>query len=140
MLTADMPCVYSCIGSLGALSVVLGFRMSLFRINGSPGENQPDSPLNRWHLANQLHSEWAPVGVGMALALAMRGTAQHNGLARNLIALFSLSRWVFAGAVIYCPKIQLMMPSMMTMYGTLAGMALLLLCPTACQQKTLHVR
>eukprot|EP00672_Neobodo_designis_P025065 CAMPEP_0174851028 /NCGR_PEP_ID=MMETSP1114-20130205/21269_1 /TAXON_ID=312471 /ORGANISM="Neobodo designis, Strain CCAP 1951/1" /LENGTH=43 /DNA_ID= /DNA_START= /DNA_END= /DNA_ORIENTATION= len=41
-INADMHCVYGCIGSMGVLSAILGFRMSMFRVAGSPGEDDPN--------------------------------------------------------------------------------------------------
>jgi hypothetical protein len=129
-INADMQCVYGCVGSLGVLSGILGFRMSLFRVAGSPGEADPESDLNKWYLANMLHSEWAPVGAGLALALVAKGTAQKSAAARNCVAIFATSRWIFTLAVLFCDKIAIKMPAMMSMYGTVFAMGGMLLIPS----------
>lgn len=126
---ADMNCVYGCIGSLGVLSGLLGARMSVYRVNGSPGEADPNSELNRWHLANQLHAEWAPVGVGLGLALLARGTLQKSQTARNMVAVFATARWIFTLALLFCDQMAVKGPAMGAMYGTTFAMAGMLLTP-----------
>ena len=128
-INADMQCVYACIGSMGVLSGILGFRMSMFRLAGSPGESDPESDLNRWYLANQLQAEWAPVGVGLGLALVAKGTAAKCACARNCIAIFATARWAFVLAQLFCPKIATMAPAMMSMYASTFAMGGMLLIP-----------
>jgi hypothetical protein len=128
----DMLCIYSSMGSLGALSFLLGFRMSLYRMNDSPGERDPHSDLNKWSLQQHLHAEWMPVGVGLGLALVAKGTMRRSALARNLLAFFAASRWIFtvANLTMKNPK-PVMMPAMTAMYATVLGMSTMLLIPSA---------
>lgn len=133
-MNADMRCVYASIGSMGVLSGLLAFRMSLYRVAGSPGEDKEDSDLTNMYWTQQLNAEWVPVGVGLGLALVAKGTMQKCAVARNLLALFCLSRWVFVAARLGLRSnpMPLAFPSMMTTYAATFGMSAMLMLPGTC--------
>ncbi|CUG05837.1 membrane-associated protein, putative [Bodo saltans] len=97
-----MSSVYlQCVGALSLLSGALAFRMSLFRLAGSPGEDKPNSPINNWGLTQCLAAEWNPLVIGLLLALHLRGDNSTVSVA-TAVAL-TASRIVFAGRTV-APK------------------------------------
>jgi hypothetical protein len=135
-LNPDMACVYSCMGSLGALGVALGLRMSLVcRLRGcectTAGGNKLNCNCGQWYEQQQLHQEWAPLGIGLGLALIAKGTFAKNPAARHLFALFTASRWIFTITNLVSKErvVPIIAPTMLFMYGSLGGMAALLLVP-----------
>ena len=92
---------FKCIGALAVLGGLQAFRMSMFRLAGSPGEQDPTSPLSKTHEKQQLTAEWNPVGFALLLALILR--KDTTPLSKGLAVAFTASRFGFA-STIYLPK------------------------------------
>ena len=90
-----MVSVYTSMGALGVLYTALAFRMSMYRLAGSPGEDEPNSRLNRFHELQMLTAEWTPIGIGLGLALVFKNTAPTQWI-ELLVAAVVLTRYVFA--------------------------------------------
>ena len=104
MSTADqygLEVYYQCIGALSLLGGALALRMSLFRMAGSPGENDARSPLNRTSEMQLLTAEWNPVGITLMLALILRRDTSY--LATLFAALFTAGRFLFT-LRLYAPE------------------------------------
>lgn len=112
-----MSSIYlQCVGALSLLSGGLALKMSMFRLAGSPGENDPASPLNNWWLAQSLAAEWNPVAIGLLLALHLRNDS--SPVAYGFALALTIARFVFAARVV-APKslwYSIGMPSMVTSY------------------------
>jgi hypothetical protein len=94
---ADLiPNAYLSLGILGALCGALALRMSMYRLAGSPGEDKPNSPLNRFSELQLLNAEWAPVGAFLTLAAIQRGVPAAS--VNLLTALFVGSRLSFVAS------------------------------------------
>jgi len=80
---SDYAVSYQSLGALGALCGLMALRMSMFRLGGSKGENDPKSEMNRFSEAQLLTSEWAPTGGFLILAniLAKSQPTRVNALA-----------------------------------------------------------
>ena len=116
-------CVFACIGTLFLLYVALAFRMSLYRLAGSPGEDKPNSPLNRFYEVQMLTAEWVPVGAILALALLYKGTLPSFYI-DCLVGSFTLSRILFAAAALrYIPIFAVRVVAMSTCYLVTIAMA-----------------
>jgi hypothetical protein len=90
-----MSSIYlQCIGALSLLSGALALKMSMFRLAGSPGEADPESPLNRWWLSQSLAAEWNPLAIGLLLALHVRDDGSMVGYMGALV--LTAARFVFA--------------------------------------------
>ena len=89
------------IGALTLLGGFQAFRMSMFRLAGSPGEQDPTSPLSKTHEKQQLTAEWNPVGIALLLALILR--KDTTPLSKGLALAFTAGRFGFA-STIYLPK------------------------------------
>jgi hypothetical protein len=96
------PSAFASLGFLGAYSGALALRMSLYRLAGSPGEGNPNSPLERFSVQQLLNAEWAPVGAFLSLALVQQGSASRSSV-DLLTAAFVASRVLFLAAH-YVPK------------------------------------
>eukprot|EP00658_Telonema_sp_P-2_P052898 TRINITY_DN4122_c0_g1_i3.p1 TRINITY_DN4122_c0_g1~~TRINITY_DN4122_c0_g1_i3.p1 ORF type:complete len:156 (+),score=64.88 TRINITY_DN4122_c0_g1_i3:141-608(+) len=100
-----------CIGVLGIQAGLQAFKMTLFRLAGSPGEQDPNSDLNRHYLAQQLTAEWNPIG--MVLILAGRTLMSHkdnegcktkNCIFSAAANAFVVGRLAFTAVVLFAPQ------------------------------------
>jgi hypothetical protein len=57
---AGLETYFQCVGALSMLGGALAFRMSLYRLAGSPGDGNPSSPLSKMSELQLLTSEWTP--------------------------------------------------------------------------------
>ena len=87
-------CVFACIGSLFTMYVLMALRMSFYRLAGSPGENKPNSPLNKFYEVQMLTAEWIPVGSILGLALLYKATLPGFYI-ECLVGGFTIARFVF---------------------------------------------
>ena len=124
---------FKCIGSLTILGGALAYRMSDYRVAGSPGEDVEDSPLNRTYEAQMLTAEWNPVGTGLMLALYLKHP-QLNEITRlvgtTAAIAFTVSRFLFVARYWMDKKysITVGMPTMITTYlatFTMAGLLMI---------------
>ncbi len=125
------PSALVSVGALGFLSVGMALRMSLYRLAGSPGDGEPNSPLTIFSQYQLLNAEWAPVGAFLAIANVVKGSNKEwtNGLTFAFVA----ARCLFALLSIMPPlkskkSLQFCMafPAMCTTYFSAFGLASLL--------------
>ena len=115
-------CVYACIGVLTALYGLLALRMSFYRMAGSPGEDKPNSPLNRMYELQMLTAEWVPIGCVLGLALVQKNTMSPY-YRDCLVGAFTVARLAFAGNSIARGPHLVGMVSMITCYSATLLMA-----------------
>ena len=119
--------IFGSIGTLGAMSALMAFRMSMYRLGGSPGGDKPNSPLNKFSDEQLLHAEWAPVGAFLALAMYAKGTSAEY--TAYLIAAFTASRIVFTASMFLSDSRRTLvgLPAMVTCYAATLGMSAMLI-------------
>ena len=121
-MSDENTCVYACIGVLTALYGLLALRMSFYRMAGSPGEDKPNSPLNRMYELQMLTAEWVPIGCVLALGLVQKNTMSPY-YRDCLFGAFTVSRLAFAGNRIVSGPHLVGMVSMITCYTVTLLMA-----------------
>lgn len=89
-----MSIYLQCVGALSLLSGGLALRMSFFRLAGSPGESDPNSPLNKWYETQCLAAEWNPLAVGLLLACFAK--KDESVLSAWMAVALTASRFTFA--------------------------------------------
>ena len=95
-----------CVGAIGALCGAMAWKMTLFRLAGSPGEGEEKSPLTKWYWAQQLTCEWASIGTPLLLALQMRNLSEDTTkgkVAKIAATVFTVTRFTFAIARTVAP-------------------------------------
>ena len=85
--------ILGCVGALAVLGNGLGLRMSFFRVAGSPGEADPNSPLQKMYLAQQLTAEWN--GTLLPLFLALNAAKITDSAAVGTVVAITASRIAF---------------------------------------------
>eukprot|EP00759_Apiculatamorpha_spiralis_P055005 PhF_6_TR7197/c0_g1_i1/m.10759 len=109
------PAGLYCTGALAVFSGLLCFRMSLYRLKGSPGESDPKSDLNKWHLAQTLNQEWNATLLPLFIA-AHLSNLKCPTVNAAIIAV-SASRVTFVIAKVFdTNSLRLAFPSMLTTY------------------------
>ncbi len=93
-MLAWCPSTYASLGALGLLSVSMALRMSFYRLAGSPGDGEPNSPLTIFYEYQMLNAEWAPIGGFLALANLLRD--KNPEVTQLLTFGFFLTRFFFA--------------------------------------------
>jgi len=91
--SSNSDIIYGCCGALAILAGGLGVKMSQFRVAGSPGENDPNSALNKWYLHNQLVAEWNATLIPLFLAANVAGV--NDRAATAVIVVATLGRYGF---------------------------------------------
>uniref|UniRef100_A0A7S1QVY1 Uncharacterized protein n=1 Tax=Neobodo designis TaxID=312471 RepID=A0A7S1QVY1_NEODS len=119
-------CVYACVGSLFVLYVLMALRMSFYRLAGSPGEDKPNSPLNRFYEIQMLTAEWVPIGAILSLALLYKGTLPGYYI-ECLVGAFTIARVAFVVVKLYVRIHVAGVISMVTCYVATLLMALALI-------------
>lgn len=104
-------------GTLSLFGGLLALKMSFFRLAGSPGEQDPESPLNKWWLSQTLAAEWNPLCIGLFLAMHVKG--DDSDVAKYSAILLTFARLVFGVRHLF-PKslyFPIGFPSMVTSYA-----------------------
>merc|ERR1711916_259169 len=114
-----------CLGALGLLTAGMMLRMSFLRLAGSKGEGVKISFFERYHTAQLLTSEYAPVIafliVGTHLARSSQGSPT-SGLDHVLFVSAILARAAFAAAAAFNLKLARMLAATVS-YLTLFALA-----------------
>ena len=126
MSASDKQLFFGSVAALGALSAGLAFRMTAYRLAGSPGEGKPSSAMSRVSERQLLNAEWAPLGAALGVALWVQGAAPE--WTARLMALFTATRFIFAAALLVPEgaRFGVVLPTMVTCYGATFAMAGLL--------------
>lgn len=125
------------LGVLGTLCTAMALRMSMYRLDGSPGDGVPFSPLTCFYDHQILTSEWAGIGGPLIVGLMLKSSVPREWT-NALAAIFVLSRVVFASRVCLSPPkgkgnhkpyFYMGFPSMIVTYLSCFAMGALLIKP-----------